>query len=71
MLKTLRMHTMWYRFSYQYYKEDLNHSWKVHKKILDLFKSKRSDVDELEKVVKDHIAVAAGRFLVYLEEQEG
>jgi DNA-binding GntR family transcriptional regulator len=71
MLKNLRMHTMWYRFSYQYYKEDLNHSWKVHKKILDLFKSKRSDVDELEKMVRDHIAVAAGRFLVYLEEQEG
>jgi DNA-binding GntR family transcriptional regulator len=70
MLKTLRMHTMWYRFSYQYYKEDLSHSWKVHRKILDLFKSKKSDVDELEKVVRDHIAVAAGRFLVYLEEQE-
>jgi DNA-binding GntR family transcriptional regulator len=71
MLKTLRMHTMWYRFSYQYYKEDLEKSWKVHKKILDLFKSKKSDVDDLEKLVRDHIAVAAGRFLVYLEDQEG
>ena len=69
LLKTLRMHTMWYRFSYQYYKEDLHKSWRVHKKILDLFKSKKSRPAEVEELVRDHIAVAAERFIVYLEEQ--
>ena len=69
LLKTLRMHTMWYRLSYQYYKEDLTKSWRVHKKILDLFKSKKSKPSDVEEVVRDHIAVAADRFIVYLEEQ--
>lgn len=68
MLKTLRMHTIWYRFSYQYYKEDLSKSWQVHKKILDLFKSKESKPMDVEKLVCEHIAIAADRFVAYLEE---
>ncbi len=32
LLKTLRMHSIWYRFSYQYYKEDFNKSLVVHEK---------------------------------------
>ena len=70
LLKTLRMHSLWYRFSYQYYKEDLKKSLAVHEKILRLFKSKNTDVKELEAVVQNHIEIAVERFLAYLEEQE-
>jgi DNA-binding GntR family transcriptional regulator len=70
LLTTLRMHTMWYRFSYKYYMEDFRKSVRIHKRILDLFKSKKSDPREIEAVVRDHIEVAVERFLTYLEEQE-
>ena len=70
LLKTLRVHTMWYRFSYQYYKEDFNKSLKIHERILHPFKGKKTNSKELEDAVRDHIEVAAERFLVYLEEQE-
>lgn len=69
LLKTLRMHTMWYRFSHQYYKEDFNKSLVVHKKILKLLKGPKTKEKELEDVVRNHIAVALDRFLVYLEKQ--
>jgi len=64
------MHAMWYRFSYKYYKEDFNKSLKIHKRILDLFKTKKSDPKKIEDVVRNHIEVAVERFLVYLEEQK-
>ncbi|MFH0845297.1 MAG: GntR family transcriptional regulator [Pseudomonadota bacterium] len=70
LLKTLRMHSMWYRFSYQYYKEDLNKSLAVHESILTLFRNKNSDPKALEGQVRDHIEIAVERFLAYLEEQE-
>ncbi len=70
LLTTLRMHTMWYRFSYKYYMEDFRKSLRIHKRILDLFKSKKSDPREIEAVVRDHIEMAVERFLAYLEEQE-
>ncbi|MBW1862227.1 MAG: FCD domain-containing protein, partial [Deltaproteobacteria bacterium] len=70
LLKTLRMHAMWYRFSYKYYKEDFNKSLKIHERILALFKTKKSDPKKIEDVVRNHIEVAVERFLVYLEEQK-
>ncbi len=69
LLSTLRMHTMWYRFSYKYYMEDFRKSLRIHRRILDLFRSKKSDPHEIEAVVRDHIEVAVERFLTYLEEQ--
>jgi DNA-binding GntR family transcriptional regulator len=70
LLTTLRMHTMWYRFSYKYYMEDFRKSLRIHKQILNLFKNKKSDPRKIEAVVRDHIEVAVERFLAYLEEQE-
>ena len=67
LLTTLRMHTMWYRFSYKYYMEDFRKSLRIHKRILDLFKSKKSDPREIEAVVRDHIEMAVERFLAYLK----
>jgi DNA-binding GntR family transcriptional regulator len=71
MLRTLRMHTVWYRFSYQYYQEDLRKSLAIHKRILNLFRRKDSDIQELEHLVRNHCEAALGRFLDYLEEQKG
>ena len=70
LLKTLRMHTMWYRFSYKYYKEDFDKSLQIHEKILNLFKTKKSDPKKIEDIVRNHIEVAVDRFLAYLEEQK-
>ena len=68
-LKTLRMHSMWYRFSYKYYQEDLKKALTVHQKILDLFQDQHADIRELENIVRNHIEVAYEKFQTYLEEQ--
>ncbi len=70
LLKTLRMQIMWYRLSYQYYKEDFKSSYRAHEKIMGLFKSKNTDPDRLEAMVRTHIEVAVNKFLGYLDEQE-
>jgi len=69
LLKTLRMHNMWYRFSYKYYEENLSESFAIHERILKLFKTKKTDIRQLEEVVRNHIEVAVESFLAYLEEQ--
>jgi len=66
-LKTLRMHSLWYRFSYQYYREDLPGALAVHRKILALFSQPRTDPDALAATVREHIERAAEKFLAYLE----
>jgi len=67
-LKTLRMHTMWYRFSYQYYKEDYGYSLQIHDEILNLLTKRKADAKRVEEVVRKHIEVAVERFIDYLEE---
>jgi len=69
-LKTLRMHGLWYRFSYQYYQEDLPNSLAIHEKIFDLFKNKRTNPEKIGEMVRNHIQIAYRRFLEYLGEQE-
>lgn len=69
-LNTLRMHSLWYRFSYQYYQEDLPKSLAVHKTIFSLFNDPQTDPAALEAAVKDHIEVAVERFLAYLNSQQ-
>ena len=70
LLQTLRMHSLWYRFAYQYYQEDLKKNLTVHQKIFDLFRDQHSDPHNLETLVKNHIEVANEKFLEYLKEQE-
>ena len=69
-LKTLRMHGLWYRFSYQYYQEDLAGSLGVHQKIFDHFRLQDIAAEAIGKLVREHIQVAFQRFLAYLDEQE-
>lgn len=69
-LRPLRMHILWYRYCYRYYKEDFATSLNVHEKILRLFKSKNGDTKRLEEFVRGHIEIALGRFISYLEGRE-
>jgi len=69
-LENLRMHSMWYRFSYQYYKEDFKKSLSTHRRIMALFRNKQTDPKAIEEMVARHIEAGMERFLVYLEEQD-
>lgn len=70
-VKTLRVHSLWYRFSFRYYQEDLQKSVVIHQKILKLLKNPESDSEEIENVVKNHILVALEKFLTYLNSPTG
>lgn len=69
-LQTLRMLNMWHRFSYQYYREDLEQAFRVHQEIFTLFKDSSADSREVGDLVERHISVAFERFLAYLEDFE-
>ena len=69
-LQTLRMHSLWYRFSYQYYQEDLQRSLAVHRRIFELFRTKESDSHKIGEIVQGHIQTAFETFLAYLNDQE-
>ena len=70
MLQNLRMHMLWFRFSYRYYQEDFSVSYKVHEKMVAMFKNSKSDPIEMEKLVRDHIEIAVDKFVGYLEGKE-
>jgi DNA-binding GntR family transcriptional regulator len=65
-LTRLRFHTLWYRFSYKYYEEDLQKQFVVHKQIYELFAKRDSDVEKLKGLVENHISVAHEKFVGYL-----
>jgi len=68
-LENLRMHSVWHRFCYQYYKEDFQKSIDIHRKILAFFQDPHSGEQKIEKTVREHIEVALERFLAFLEMQ--
>ena len=68
-LKTLRMHSLWYRFSYQYYQEDLQGSLDIHRKIYEFFRDQQADKQQIANLVQNHIQDAFQKFLAYLDEQ--
>ncbi|UCF56042.1 MAG: GntR family transcriptional regulator, partial [Deltaproteobacteria bacterium] len=70
-LGILRMHTLWHRYTYQYYKEDFRNSLKIHRQIIDLFKEKKVTPEEIEKAVRQHIERALEPFLNAMEKLEG
>jgi DNA-binding GntR family transcriptional regulator len=69
-LKTLRMHSLWYRFCYQYYQEDLPRLLDVHQKIFNHFHNQDIDQNVIGKLVQGHIQVAYRSFIAYLDEQD-
>jgi hypothetical protein len=64
------MHSLWYKFSYQNTKEELQNSFIDHQKIFQLFKEESSDIQELKSLVQSHIEAAFIKFLSYLETLE-
>ncbi|NNK94604.1 MAG: GntR family transcriptional regulator [Desulfobacterales bacterium] len=69
-LDALRMQSLWHRFSYQYYLEDLQKSFQVHQEIYELFRDPNVDPEKVRTLVEDHINMALGRFIDYLQEFE-
>ncbi|MGC1401449.1 MAG: FCD domain-containing protein, partial [Thermodesulfobacteriota bacterium] len=67
-LENLRHQALWFRYSYLYVQEAFDYAVKVHRKILDYFIKK--DPDRLEALVKEHILIALGRFIQFLESQK-
>ncbi len=67
LLKNLRMQSLWHRFSFQYYQEDLRNAFEIHKEIFRLFKQSPPNPEALDQLVAKHIYVALDRFMAYLE----
>ena len=57
-LKTLRMHRLWYLVSFRYHHRNFELALAEHQKILDLFSSPETDPKVLERVVRGHIEEA-------------
>jgi DNA-binding GntR family transcriptional regulator len=70
LLKHLRMQSVWHRFAYQYYREDLEKAFHVHREIMNLFKASPPDPAAVAAKVTEHINVARERFLSYLTDYE-
>jgi DNA-binding GntR family transcriptional regulator len=69
LLKTLRVHRMWYFLAYHYHKEKMKTSLAEHERILDLLSNEGTNPEELESLVRRHIEGALEGFLEVLEEQ--
>ncbi len=54
-LKTLRVHRLWYLVSFRYHHRNFKLGLAEHQKILDLFSSAKTDPLMLERVVRNHI----------------
>lgn len=67
-LANLRMQSLWHRFSYQYYQEDLDKSFHVHQEILACFKGGKKESKKIRALVEHHINTALDSFLNYLED---
>ena len=70
LLKNLRMQSLWHRFSFQYYQEDLENAFESHREILDLFRQPKPEPETVGNLVTHHINVALDRFLAYLKDFE-
>jgi len=70
LLRHLRMHTLWHRYTYHYYKEDFEHSLQVHHQIIELFKNRRTREETVEKAVRRHIEEALAPFIKSMEQLE-
>ena len=70
LLRHLRMHTLWHRYTYHYYKEDFDHSLEIHRKIVELFKNPRTQGQMVENVVREHIEEALTPFINAMKKLE-
>lgn len=71
LLRNLRMHTLWHRYAYQYFKTDFRHSLEIHREIMVLFKEKTASPEEVEQAVRQHIEAALDPFLAAMDKLDG
>ena len=69
-LYTLRMHTLWHRYTFQYYQQDFKESISLHSQIIDLFESENTSMEDLESLVRYHIEIAMQPFLNAMDKLE-
>ncbi|MCF8103901.1 MAG: GntR family transcriptional regulator [Desulfohalobiaceae bacterium] len=69
-LYTLRMHTLWHRYTFQYYQQDFKESISLHSQIIDLFESEHTSMKDLEALVRYHIEIAMQPFLKAMDKLE-
>ena len=69
-LSRLRLHSLWYQFSYKYYEENLEKQYLIHEKIYKLFANRKANVKQLEKLVHEHIEIAFEKFVGYLTKKK-
>ena len=67
-LKTVRMHQLWYLVSFRYYRRNFELALLEHQRILDLFSSPETDPEMLERVVRSHIEEALEKLFGNPEE---
>ena len=68
-LRTLRLHALWFRYSYLRFTEELQSSLRVHERILELFKVGEKKKPKLLDLMQSHVEAGMGRFLEYLESE--
>ncbi|MCF8107858.1 MAG: GntR family transcriptional regulator [Desulfohalobiaceae bacterium] len=69
-LYNLRMHTLWHRYTFQYYQQDFKESLALHRRIIDLFAGHNTSMQELEALVRYHIEIAMEPFLTAMDKLE-
>ena len=67
-LRTLRVHRLWYLVSFRYHHRNFKLALAEHQKILDLFSSPKTDPRMLERVVRSHIEEALEKLFGTLEK---
>jgi len=67
-LTKLRMQSLMYKVTLLYFKEDLQSSFELHKKMFALFKDRTTDPKRIEDFVRNHIDEAKSRFLQYIDQ---
>jgi len=65
LLKKLRRHNLWFRFSYKWHRENYERALPIHREILRLFQKR--DEDRVELAVRKHILDNQTAYLEYLE----
>ena len=68
LLEQIRIQHLMFKVASLYYKEDLQGSFELHKKMLALLKNKNTDPKYVDDFVRDHIEKARPRFLQYIDE---
>ncbi|UCB46379.1 MAG: GntR family transcriptional regulator [Spirochaetota bacterium] len=67
-LQQIRIQHLMFKVASLYYKEDLQGSFELHRKMLVLLKDRKTDPRYVEDFVRNHIEKARPRFLQYIDE---